>query len=301
MTTIPAFAQPPKEANSEHEQGLHLVVMTGANVGQLYTVPDGEMVIGRDDDATVQILDGGISRRHAKLTYRAAECAIEDLGSRNGTKVNGQRVEGVQVLRRGDKIQLGAQTVLRLSHGSEPETHYARQMHQAALRDALTGMYNRRYLEERLVSEVAFGVRHRTPLALVMFDIDHFKSINDAHGHPAGDAVLRQLAGRVAKVIRTEDVLARYGGEEFAVVCRETNERAAAVLAERIRKAIEERSFSTGATQLAVTVSLGVADTLQALESPDASRLLAAADAALYSAKRGGRNRVVGYSLTLSG
>jgi two-component system cell cycle response regulator len=169
------------------------------------------------------------------------------LGSRNGTRINGVGItDAPHRLERGDIIELGLQTVLRVSFADEAETRYARQMYDAVLRDGLTGVYNRRYFESRLRTEIAFARRHETNLALVMIDIDHFKLINDTHGHPVGDAVLCWLVDLVELGIRTEDVFARYGGEEFAILCRETGEEQAAIVAERVRGKVAERPFQTG-------------------------------------------------------
>jgi diguanylate cyclase (GGDEF)-like protein len=155
--------------------------------------------------------------------------------------------------------------------------------------DALTGIYNRRHLEERLQGVLSMARRHREPAAVLMIDVDHFKSINDSFGHAGGDAVLREVAERLHARVRLEDVVGRWGGEEFLVLSATTDASAAARLAERIRAAIADEPFAIdGAEGLRVTVSIGCA-----AGTGDAEALVREADAALYEAKAQGRNRAV--------
>ena len=158
-----------------------------------------------------------------------------------------------------------------------------------AVTDALTGLYNRRYMESHLASLLA-QVRADRPLSLMIIDIDHFKPINDTHGHAVGDEVLREFAGRIGRSIRGIDLAARYGGEEFVVIMPDTNLASAAGVAERLRMAIAEETFriSTQAEGVEVTASIGVAG-----PGGGADAMLKRADEALYEAKRSGRNRVV--------
>jgi diguanylate cyclase (GGDEF)-like protein len=276
---------------------LLLIVMSGNNVGHIHPLDPRKMltVIGREETADVQVLDAEISRRHAALRYDAGSgrWLIGDLDSRNGTAVNGESVTGAEVeLNPSDKIRLGSATVLRLTKANEPEARYARKMYQVALRDGLTGAYNRRYLEERLASEVAFAKRHEAPLTVLMLDIDHFKRINDDFGHQAGDMVLKAFCEILQEGVRTEDVVARYGGEEFSVLCRDTLERDALILADRLRLGVESAEFVWAGKKISVTVSIGVAGTKEN-DVSEATALVAAGDQALYRAKETGRNRVV--------
>lgn len=167
-------------------------------------------------------------------------------------------------------------------------------LRQLVTRDQLTGLLNRRELDRILNEESERAQRFGQPLALVMVDIDHFKAVNDAHGHPAGDAVLREVAKRLAALLRTVDRVARYGGEEFALVLVQTDRRAALVVARQIAEAIAaEPVVIEGGPTLALTISAGLA-----VLPADASRielLVSAADRALYAAKHGGRNQVIGY------
>ncbi len=160
----------------------------------------------------------------------------------------------------------------------------------AALKDDLTGAYNRRYLDTHLTAQLRGKVTDGKTTSVVMLDIDHFKQINDTHGHAAGDDVLRQLVPRVASSVRDFDTVARYGGEEFVVVLSGTGIKTAAKVAERLRGRIEAEPFTSGDLCMPVTISVGVA---QAYPDELAADLLMRADAALYGAKKAGRNRVV--------
>jgi diguanylate cyclase (GGDEF)-like protein len=278
--------------DSHDSDGVILIVMSGNDIGQIHALGESDEAVdvGREEAADIQVLDAEISRRHASLRFdrQLGRYMIRDLDSRNGTRVNGEDLLGERALEVGDKIRLGS-TVLRLTRATEPEAKYARKMYQVALRDGLTGAYNRRYLDERLVAEVAFSRRHRTPLSLLLLDLDHFKQINDEHGHQAGDAVLQRFYELVAAEVRAEDVVGRYGGEEFAVVCRGTPEKSASILAERLRSSVATATFEHDKTHIHVTVSIGIAGLREGgLEHSDA--LVRAADGALYAAKNAGRD-----------
>lgn len=167
-----------------------------------------------------------------------------------------------------------------------------------AVTDGLTGLYNHKEFQKRLVEEVERGTRYGKEFALLMIDIDHFKIFNDTHGHPVGDAILKEIVKITKKCIRTVDVAARYGGEEFAVILPETNAEGAKTVAERIRQSIADSPFQAPGGHLAhLSVSIGIS-----LFPTDASKreeLIIAADEALYFAKNAGRNRICPYSETL--
>lgn len=280
----------PREGTPGERDRACLIVIRGFNVGEMYKLGKAEMVVGRGHNADVEILDDGISRRHARLRLEDHRVTLEDLGSRNGTYVNGGRIAGEVELSDGDKIQLSSSTILKFTYADRLDESFQRRMYESSLRDALTKAFNKKYFLDRLEREFRFAKRHHQPLSLVMLDADDFKALNDRHGHLAGDAVLVELAAEVHRAIRTEDVFARFGGEEFAVVCRATDAAGAAIFAERLRVAIEQQTVVYEGTPIKVTVSLGVAGL--SAEHTDSMALLAAADGALYAAKRGGKNRV---------
>jgi len=167
-----------------------------------------------------------------------------------------------------------------------------RLLEQLSTTDPLTGLRNRRYLTEMLAMEFLRAQRHRTPLSVVMADIDHFKAVNDRHGHAAGDAVLEGVAGVLKRSMRGSDHGGRYGGEEFLLVLANAEVDGARIFAERLRQEVEETAFANDAGPIHVTLSLGIASLRAAHETP--GDLVAEADEALYRAKQAGRNRVAG-------
>jgi diguanylate cyclase (GGDEF)-like protein len=268
-----------------------LIVIRGLNVGEMYKLSRSEVIIGRGQQADVEILDDGISRRHAKISFRSDDTVeIEDLGSRNGTYLNGQRVEKTSEIHDGDKIQLSSTTILKFTYADRLDESFQRRMYESALRDGLTKAFNKKYFLDRLEREFRFAKRHKQPLTLVMFDVDHFKEVNEKYGHVAGDYVLTALAMQVHHAIRTEDVFARYGGEEFAVICRATDLAGAVSFAERLRAQVADFNFVFEHELVPITISVGVAALTN--DQNDSMALLQAADDALYVAKRGGRNLV---------
>lgn len=171
----------------------------------------------------------------------------------------------------------------------------SRQMNIARLTDAasldpLTGCYNRREFQNQIQRSVSDATRHKRPLSIFMFDIDHFKAVNDTHGHPAGDEVLKEISRLVADNIRRGDTLARYGGEEFIAVLPETEKHKAIELADRLRLKIQSKEIKTDGGNVRVTASFGIAE-LDPLT--DSSRLIKDADEMLYKAKLSGRNRIM--------
>ena len=165
-----------------------------------------------------------------------------------------------------------------------------------AIRDGLTGLFNRRYAQERLDQEFDRATRHARELSVLFMDLDNFKFFNDMHGHQAGDEILQILAGIMTQAVRESDTLARWGGEEFIVIAPETNQEDACMLAERIKKSVVEHPFPNAAQQPLgiVSLSIGVASRSNETDSPE--KLLGFADEAVYVAKDSGRNRTVCYS-----
>lgn len=267
-----------------------VVVLSGDRMGEMFPLKNARTTIGRGLQTDVRINDEGISRTHAAVELENGDYLLSDAGSTNGTFANGSKVDRYK-LQEGDKIQIGASSVLKFTYHDDIDEDFQRNLYESALRDRLTGIFNRGYFSNRLESDVAFALRHGKPLSLVIFDVDDFKRINDENGHPAGDQVLSTLAHRVLGTTRSEDIFARYGGEEFALICRDVDAIRASRAAYRIKETVGGKPFELNGRELVVTVSVGVAD-LGMLVEPKAEALIEAADAALYLAKRSGKNRV---------
>lgn len=268
-----------------------LVRMDGSDVGQVTALEGNEVVIGRLAKNQIHIPFEGVSRVHAKLSWQDGGFWVEDSQSANGTFVQGERVER-KLLTDGDVVQFGPRVVFRYSVTDADEEKILKQLYESSVKDALTGAYNRDYFNERLKSEVAYAKRHTTDVALIMMDVDHFKKVNDTHGHPTGDAALTTVVKALTRTLRTEDVVARYGGEEFAVLLRGTSLEPGVVVAERLRCLVEATPVVHRTVTLRCTVSAGCA-TLACTDEKTPEALVATADRRLYSAKRGGRNRVI--------
>ena len=253
-------------ANDTEDSRRHVLVrMTGADVGQVIALPKDEYVVGRRSNCDLVLNTEGVSRRHARFVFEGGNYYIEDLGSANGTAVKGQQIKR-HLLQDGDVVQFGPRMSVRYSITDPSEESMLRQLYEASVRDSLTGCYNREYLSERLNSEVLYAKRHKTQSSLIMFDLDHFKKVNDTYGHQAGDAVLVSVADVVQRTLRGEDVFARYGGEEFAISLRGIDIEGAAQVAERIR-ALNERSVEFESQRIPITISVGCA-ALAGLDEP---------------------------------
>jgi diguanylate cyclase (GGDEF)-like protein len=264
-----------------------LVVIYGLELGRKYNLDTPNAIIGRSSKADVQIDQESVSRNHAKIINTGKSMILRDLGSTNGTYVNDQLIDEY-VLRDGDFVKIG-RTIFKFLSGGNIENSYHEEIYRLTTVDGLTQIHNRRFLLEQLEREVSRARRYRRDLSVILFDVDHFKAINDGHGHLAGDYVLTQLATVVRGKIRREDVFARYGGEEFVIVLPEIDAPNAIAFAEKVRKLVEKAPFKFEETKIRVTISIGVASLSDEI---DAAELVKRADDKLYEAKEGGRNCV---------
>jgi diguanylate cyclase (GGDEF)-like protein len=277
---------------------LHVLHVTaGLRSGEFFAVETPEAIAGRNATCQMRLEDHGVSRQHASFHWRLDGLWIRDLGSLNGTFVNGQRVTEQRLLVPADRIHLGYAR-LRYSLEEEHEVITLRELHSAVSRDHLTGVYNRRYFEQRLMSELAFCQRHAAPISLIALDVDHFKRINDEHGHPVGDLVLRAIASALLDATRTEDITARTGGEEFMVIARGTGREGAIALAQRLLNRVRELRVPIAGGSSRVTMSAGVASYDRFTDRMTPDMFVEAADSALLVAKREGRNRVHTHAAT---
>ncbi len=295
-TVVGAPAYRPK--SEQAVKTAYLTVMAGARAGEVIKLAHAETILGRGPQSTIHLDSDGVSRRHARIVRQGQELIVEDLGSTNGTWIDDQRVT-FRKLEDGDRIQVGTEVIVRFNFLDDMEAQLQQQLYESAVRDPLTKAYNRKHFQERMRSEIAHALRHRGQLSLILFDIDHFKRVNDTLGHPAGDAVLKAISSAIMKTIRVEDVFARIGGEEFALLARGIDAQNAMLFAERLRRGIERLAVPWNGSTIPVTSSFGVATLVElysgeAPKSIDGDLLVARADQRLYPAKSGGRNRVVG-------
>lgn len=265
-----------------------LIVIYGEDLGRRIPLGMEPTVIGRSSKCEVQIDQESVSRNHCRISFNGKTYSIRDLGSTNGTYVNDELVDEIN-LRDGDQIKVG-RTIVKFITGGNIEASYHEEIYRLMTVDGLTEVHNKRYFHEMIEREVSRATRYETIFTLILFDIDHFKRINDTYGHLAGDAVLRQLGSVVRHRVRRDDVVARVGGEEFAILLPEVRCDGGVEVAKKMREAVEQTSFMFEGTRIPVTVSLGVAE--WAPELARTEDVVQAADDKLYEAKRGGRNQV---------
>lgn len=272
-----------------------LVVLYGESIGRRIPLHEGPMVIGRSNDVDLQFEDESVSRRHCRLekvidSTGAHRWQVVDLQSTNGTFVN-DRAVGSALLLHGDRLQVG-RTICKFLGSGHIEAAYYEEIYRLVTTDGLTGLSNRRAFTETLLREFGRSLRYSRPLSVVILDIDHFKSLNDTHGHLAGDAVLRQLGHLLRSNLRREDFVGRLGGEEFAVLLPEIDLVNARLVADKLRRLAASHTFAYEGISMRFTVSAGVATREESDRDPE--ELIRRADQHLYNAKRTGRDRVEG-------
>ena len=282
-----------RELQKAKEQPACLILIRGTPQGHRFFITSDEMIIGRDPAADISISDSSISRKHAKVTREGNVIKIEDLGSSNGTAVNGKKLEAGNVakLAKEDLIKLGNSIVKYLPAG-EIEIIFYGNLNQAANTDPLTKCFNKGYFLEAIEAEVKRAKALATKLSLIFFDLDHFKKVNDTFGHDAGDFVLKEFTNLIRSlgILKQKDIFARYGGEEFCLMMPTTSLEDAAKVAETLRGKIHTHEFLYEGKRIPVTSSLGVSELKTDQDTPQ--DLIKSADKALYESKQGGRNRV---------
>jgi len=279
-----------KPASDPEQACLVLIYPGGAELGKRYELAGSkEVVIGRGGDCDIQVDRDSVSRRHAKVSRSGSGWVVQDLGSTNGSYVNDAQITQYG-LRDGDLLKIG-NAIFKFLMGGNIESAYHEEIYRMTIIDGLTQAFNKRYFVENLEKEIPRCTRHQRPLSLVMFDIDHFKKINDEHGHLTGDYVLKEMARRVRTRVRKEEVFARYGGEEVALTLPETSKEQAMKVSEDLRRLVSAEPFDFEGDRIPVTISLGVATVINEVAADSFVKM---ADDNLYKAKRAGRNRVVG-------
>jgi two-component system cell cycle response regulator len=274
------------------DQPAALVVVGGDLNGTLFDLIAQEVGAGRSPDNLIPLEFHGISRLHFKIKSleEGSKHTVEDCGSKNGTFVNNQQLTEAHTLQKGDIIKVGNIAMKYLPKGDPERLTYDKLQHEANT-DGHTGCYNKTYFNNALDLEVKKSKLSGNPLSLIVFDLDHFKSLNDNYGHDAGDYVLKDLAAIIRdQGVRDRDIFARYGGEEFVILLPATNLKQAFEIAERLRKLIESYEFIYSEQRLPVTASIGIADYRQGVAI--GTDLFKRADKAVYQSKEGGRNQV---------
>ncbi len=265
-----------------------LIAIQGDMLGRVFRLLEGVNSIGRQTDNAIVINQRAVSGRHACVKREGQNVILEDLQSTNGTILNTKRIDRPMLLQQDDVVKIGT-SVFKYTENNL-DTAFTESLHHKGTTDELTGVYNKAYLLQSLGQAIEVA-KSGFPLSIIIFDLDHFKKVNDNFGHIAGDFVLKETCRLIKEsVIRSEDILGRFGGEEFVLVMPDAKLEVAVGVAERVRKTIEDHIFEFSNHQIPVTTSLGVSTWRPAIKSAD--DFLEEADRLLYKSKEGGRNKV---------
>jgi diguanylate cyclase (GGDEF)-like protein len=296
----------PRPADAERHPAL--VFLRGELLAAPIPLEREEVTLGRALEADVRVNDARASRMHACIRVErdpsTGECRyrLTDLGSTNGTLLNGHPIKD-EYLQDGDKLMIG-EHLLRFDLLDDIDREYQRQIHRLLAHDELTGLLTSKSFFSELRRESGRAETEGRPFCVLMMDIDHFKMVNDTHGHLVGSQTLEVVGSLITNALRAGDVAARFGGEEFAAFLLNADCAQGLVAAERVRAAIEANEFSAvrrGAANdkgetLRLTISIGVASFPD--DARDPIELVELADTALYRAKNSGRNRVIAYCVS---
>ena len=297
-TIIANFDQLSSISTTRRDKPSCLVQYSGEQIGKRFSMECNVSIAGRSPQAAIYIDEPSVSRKHAKIFTHQDKVTIEDLGSSNGTFVNDQQITEKVTIQSGDMIRLGT-VMLKFFSSSDMDNMVHDKIYRKVTIDAGTGVFNKRYLQDTLKSEFKVSKSYNQEVAVIYYDLDFFKKVNDTHGHEAGDQILKESAQLVRKLIRKQDILCRLGGEEFVIILPSTGGDTAAELAERIRKNVEQHVFkieqkgadgNTVVVKHQQTLSLGVASIDSKMT--EVKDLLQTADERLYTSKQTGRNKV---------
>jgi diguanylate cyclase (GGDEF)-like protein len=286
-TSAITSAQPHVPIIAAAAQHPMLVVLHGPLLGKTFAVDQPQVTIGRSSDCDIQIEDDNVSRKHAQIGCQDGLVWLKDLGSTNGSYVNSKRVSEIP-LNDGDLVLIG-RVLFKFIRSSSVENRFFGQMYSLATTDFLTGIANRQQVINLLEQEFNRARRYDRPVSILIYDIDHFKDINDTFGHLTGDQLLIESSRIVKEHLRAEDFYGRLGGDEFLIICPETTVEKALALGKRIQVVLSKTDFSAKEKPIFFTISVGVAGLSLKVASPD--ELILLADQALYRAKNAGRNQ----------
>ncbi len=282
-----------EQDQQNHAMSAYIVCLLGPDelVGRYWIVSDKTNIsIGRNRNCDIPIQDLSISKKHLYFHVKGSGIFIEDQHSTNGTFINGKLLgAGNETqLKDNSKLKLGNIVFKFLDRGN-PEIIALKENFEKAFRDPLTGVGNKFMLDRRAKELFVQCKKSRTPLSLIMFDIDHFKKVNDTYGHLAGDFILKEVVALIQTCFRSNDLFIRCGGEEFCIIVQSLVDRAENAI-ETARKKLEKHVFQYNKQEIKVTISAGV--TCQVSRDKYWKSMYARADKLLYKSKTSGRNRV---------
>lgn len=271
---------------------VSITAISGPKTGLSFKLdPHTNITLGRSPDASIQIIDPGISRTHISTHFDGTSVFVEDLNSANGTYINGTSLIGKTQIKNGDQVSIGMSTVLKFSLNNQLDAEYKDYIEEQLSKDILTKAYNRKAFAHFLNSAYITAKRDLSPLSLFMIDVDNFKTINDTYGHPVGDTILKHITDKLIQTVRSVDIVCRYGGDEFAIVCPNIDSLSGLQLAEQIRNNIEAMNFTISEAKINTTISIGISN-FPNNDIKCVSQFIAYADKAMYKAKRKGRNQI---------
>ena len=264
------------------------VIRSRADLGA-HTFIDGPTILGRHPSCSIRLQDFGVSRHHTSISIEGQKYVLKDLGSTNGTRVNGEPISKPYELKNGDKVFIG-DSVLRFALADKVDIDFHSEIASLVSTDPLTGLPSKRQFDLAFEFSLKEAIQSRQPLALLMMDMDGVKQINDTHGHLFGAHVIGETGKLIARVVGSMGRACRFGGDEFSAFLPKLDLESASQLAEKIRTSVETAGFEKDGISLKPTISIGVAS------FPDVSDevlgLIEKADKALYKAKELGKNRV---------
>ena len=267
----------------------HLIVLYPQSEFAQIPLEKGTVVLGRGQDADIRFEDELVSRRHCELSFDGQNVTVEDLGSTNGTFVDGNYIHK-QILDSENRLQIG-KVVLKVAYMDPNEEAFSRELYEAATMDSLTGILNHQAFMDRFAGELVSARRNDAFIHVAMIDVDNFKRVNDTLGPQCGDLVLREVARQLNEEKRDSDLLCRYNGEKFLLLMNEISPEDAKKRAEKLRSTIERHIFSWMDTIIPVTISLGLASQ-KGVEVTQINELIAESDKLLRIAKNCGKNQV---------
>ena len=281
-----------------------LLALDGIDAGSIFKIEGDVVTLGRGTECDIVLRDDGISRRHAKiLVLGPRRLIVEDLSSTNGTFVGGKSVSRA-TLRVGEKILFGRRTMLRYVLDDSLDLLYENSLSESKNRDPLTGVFNRRYLKQRLATELSFSRRHHIPLSVLLFEIDQLTEMNRRHGYHTGDQMLVTMSRTIGEMIRVEDVFGRYSGEIFMIITQGIDAEGGVSFGKRVREQISRAgliALDGSEEEITMSASVGLATVSdgagRGTSGRGASDVLEVALDNLFQAKEYGGNRVIAKEL----